>query len=328
MKKEFQLCYNFPQENFSFRIMLNGAKLKIIFIDNLIHNFKWLKIFAPQIDETFLFVVTLGCYYSDGLVINCNEMFEYLNLNKNNFYILYNTEEDQLKFSKFGFKGTLCNNNCWLDENCYKILDLEKKYNAIMVSRAISVKRHYLAREVQNLALVTNGINVDEPHGEIELPPHVYNNLYHLPTNKVNELICQSFCGLILSAEEGACYASSEYLLCGIPVVSTYSKGGRDVWYTNYNSVIVEPDEKEIALAVDQLLFAKKDPQEIREDHIKKSKNYREKIFNILQRVVDLRYKKLDFREQFYYKFKNKLHDYTNEWDFDKVFKTFDYVDF
>ena len=328
MKKEFQLCYEFPQENFSFQIILNGKKLKIIFIDNIIHNFKWLKIFAPQIDETFLFVVTLGCYYSDGLVLNCNEMFDYLDLNKNNFYILYNTIEDQEKFSKYGFRGTICNNNCWLDENCYKIIDCEKKYDAIMVSRAIAIKRHFLAREISNLALVTNGINVDEPYGEVELPPHVYNNVYHLPTGKVNELICESKCGLIFSPEEGACYASSEYLLCGIPVVSTHSRGGRDVWYTKYNSLVVDPDENEISLAVEQLKLIKKDPFLIRNEHIKLANQFRDKIFNILQNVVDLHYKKCNFKQLFLYKFQNKLHDYTQNWDFDKVFKTYNYVDF
>jgi glycosyltransferase involved in cell wall biosynthesis len=328
MKKTFELCYKFPQENFSFQIVLQGKKLKVIFIDNIIHNYKWLRIFAPQIDETFLFVVTLGCYYSDALVQNCNEMFEYLKLKKSNFFILYNTKEDVERFSKHGFRGTICNNNCWLDENCYKVIDCEKKYDAIMVSRAIAIKRHYLAREVSNLALVTNGINVDEPNGEIELPPHVYNNLYHLPTPKVNELISESRCGLILSPEEGACYASSEYLLCGIPVVSTYSKGGRDAWYNDYNSIIVEDDEKEVSLAVEHFKLVSKDPHKIRNDHIQLAQQYREKLFNILQKAVDIRYKNCDFRQHFSYKFKNKLHDYTQEWDFDKVFKTYDYVDF
>ena len=311
MKKKFELCYKFPQDNFSFQVILHGKKLKLVFIDNLIHNFKWLRIFAPQIDDTYLFVVTLGCYYSDGLVANCAEMFEYLRLNKSNFLILFNTEEDKLKFTLHGFKGIYCNNNCWLDENCYKIINCEKKYDAIMVSRAIAIKRHYLAKEVSNLALVTNGINVDEANGDIELPPHVYNNAYHLPTSKVNELISESHCGLILSPEEGACYASSEYLLCGIPVVSTHSKGGRDVWYNKYNSIIVEPDENEIAIAVEQLKLIKKDPEIIRKEHIDLSNRFREGLFNVLQKIVNRCYNGCDFRTYFSYKYK-KPHYFKN----------------
>ena len=49
--------------------------------------------------------------------------------------------------------------------------------------------------------------------------------------------------GGVFSEEEGACWASSEYLLCGLPVVSTHSRGGRDVWYSGHNSLIVEPTQ-------------------------------------------------------------------------------------
>ena len=47
---------------------------------------------------------------------------------------------------------------------------------------------------------------------------------------EVNSVLAQSRVGLCLSAEEGGMFASVEYLLAGLPVVSTPNTGGRDVF--------------------------------------------------------------------------------------------------
>jgi glycosyltransferase involved in cell wall biosynthesis len=60
--------------------------------------------------------------------------------------------------------------------------------------------------------------------------------------------------GGMFSATEGACYASTEYLMCGLPVVSTASTGGRDIWYTPHNSIIVEANETAVAAGVQEAL--------------------------------------------------------------------------
>lgn len=53
----------------------------------------------------------------------------------------------------------------------------------------------------------------------------------YLDHDEVTDAIYKSCLGGIFSEHEGACYASTEYLLCGCPVISTPSVGGRDVWY-------------------------------------------------------------------------------------------------
>ncbi len=90
---------------------------------------------------------------------------------------------------------------------------------------------------------------------------------------------------MILSPEEGACFSSSEYLLCGLPVVSTPSKGGRDVWYDEYNSIVCEPTPDAVALAVEEFVRNRRDPQRIREKHIKQAQEYRAKFINVLADV-------------------------------------------
>ena len=54
--------------------------------------------------------------------------------------------------------------------------------------------------------------------------------LRDLNTEEVRRILVQSRCGLALSAQEGAMYASGEYLLAGLPVVTTRSRGGRDAF--------------------------------------------------------------------------------------------------
>ncbi len=57
-------------------------------------------------------------------------------------------------------------------------------------------------------------------------PPTLYLNSWEV-ARKLNA--CRV--GMCLSETEGAMFAAVEYLLCGLPVVSTPSQGGRDVWF-------------------------------------------------------------------------------------------------
>ncbi|HEV2171727.1 MAG TPA: hypothetical protein VGR40_12305 [Candidatus Binatus sp.] len=70
----------------------------------------------------------------------------------------------------------------------------------------------------------------------------------------VNEINGDGLCGLALSAIEGACYASTEYLLCGLPVVSTESVGGRDAYYDSENAVMVAASPQDVMRGVSTVL--------------------------------------------------------------------------
>jgi ubiquinone/menaquinone biosynthesis C-methylase UbiE len=133
---------------------------------------------------------------------------------------------------------------------------------------------------VANLALVA-GSN----HGNAisEVPSHVYLNSRPLAPAEVFSLVTQAHCGLILSAVEGACYASSEYLLCGIPVVSTVSDGGRDEWYDDYNSIISDANPESVAAAVAEFVRRQVSPVEVRSRHIAKANDFRERFVTVLR---------------------------------------------
>ena len=277
--------YTWPSEEFPFREYFSDEKLTILIIECVIHNLSWIRQYKEKITNKHFFFVTITWHHEWILWKETNEIFKECNLNKNNFYFLCNSQKEFEIMLAYGFRGQIINNNAWLDENLYSILDIDKKYNALLIARRSDFKRHYLASKVENLALISKGHAYDQCHENLIIPPHVYDNESPLNTNQVVQKINESHVGLCLSSFEGACFASSEYLLCGIPVVSTKSVGGRDFWYDNYNSIICEDTEDSVAEAVNYFLKNKRDPEIIRSRHIEKASQQRSLFIQVLQKT-------------------------------------------
>ncbi len=95
--------------------------------------------------------------------------------------------------------------------------------------------------------------------------------------------------GGIFSAKEGACYASTEYLLCGLPVITTASKGGRHVWYTPQNSITVEATPEAVAagvqLALHKLATGEFDRQKIRQHAVDMCQGFRIELVRKVQQL-------------------------------------------
>lgn len=72
-------------------------------------------------------------------------------------------------------------------------------------------------------------------------------------------------------------------LLSGVPVVSTQSLGGRDIWYNNNNSIIVEADPSSVAVGVailkNKLISGEIKPDTIRKSHIEQTNEHRERFY-------------------------------------------------
>jgi len=320
----FKPCYVWPNRAFPFRLYLNDQNIRIFILENLQHNYEWLIEYSKDFRSTDHFFVIIGCHYQDGLVNEASRMFDFLNLDRNKFTILCNDTREINLFSTYGFKSELINQNAWLDENLVmKPIPTEKKYDAVYVARLISLKRHYLCADVPNLALVAGGsFGAEEAH---VIPPHVYLNESELSPSEVCLKINESRCGLILSDVEGASFASSEYLLCGVPVISTFSEGGRDVWYDEYNSIVVEPNPSAIRDAVLQINSIHHDPIKIRNGHILKANEFREKFIGLIAAIlskegIDYINPNLFFKRNFYHKMR-----VSREPDFEKIFKTIDF---
>ena len=112
--------------------------------------------------------------------------------------------------------------------------------------------------------------------------------------------------GVCLSAVEGAMFAAVEYLLCGLPIVSTPSLGGRDVWFDPKFTRIVEPEPNAIAAAVQELIDLRLDPAAIRAATLARMAEHRQRFTSAVQEIFDTARVGRDFAREFYEKFRNQ----------------------
>jgi len=300
----YKPSYVWPNPAFHFREYYKSNKCRIFIIENIAHNWNWLKDYRHKFRENDHFFVSLGWYFDEHLVKECDHIFEILSLRKDRFHIMFNDFSDKTMFEFYGFQGEVINQNCFLDENLFKIIDAEKVYDAIYTARFAEFKRHYLASKIDNLALIAGH---NSALSITQIPPHKYLNDRHLTPEEVNLKLSESKVGIILSAFEGACYSSSEYFLCGLPVVSTSSYGGRSIWYNDYNSITCESNPDAVDEAVKSLIYKNRDPQRIRTSHIHLSNYFRSKFIEYFQKILEESGDSIDVKKYFKENFIHKL---------------------
>ncbi|MDC1037983.1 hypothetical protein OAR31_02815 [Candidatus Marinimicrobia bacterium] len=224
-------------------------------------------------------------------------------------FLLNNLDESR-EFKKNAIPCKFIHQNALVDSNIFKPISISKTYDIIYNARLDSMKRHYLLKDCRNISLVSGYVmNIDRSKEEYlnELKkyiPHAFMINSNQPTslenfnyemgiqllksNEVNNAINSSKVGVILSAKEGACYASIEYLLAGIPVVSTKNIGGRDYFLDKRFCRIVSSNPKAIKNAVDELISLDISPNFIREETIKKMNHHLYKLKKLLRNILKM----------------------------------------
>jgi glycosyltransferase involved in cell wall biosynthesis len=314
----FKPSYLWPNPAFPFREYFTHEKLRIFIIENVPHNWEWLREYSMRIRTSDYFFIYCGWNHTEWFADQASKTLDSLHLDKKHFIYLFNSKHEMEVFASRGFHGVFVNQNAWIDELLVmKSMPTQKVYDAVYVGRRSAFKRHMLAAKVPNLAIVS-GLN----HGNdvAPIPDTVYVNSKPLLPDEVCEKINQSYCGLILSAEEGACFASSEYLLCGTPVVSTHSRGGRDAWYDDYNSIVCDPDPDQIAGAVAYFKANPRDPELIRANHVQEARRHRLRFIEAFERVLHQHgVRGLDVHRYFYENYFHKMRKSIKP-DFETIF--------
>jgi len=207
-------------------------------------------------------------YFVVSWAYSGNEYYTYCRANSIPFVILANTIQELNFYLDQGYQSIYCSQNTWLNYNFYTITDAAKEYDVVYNGRATPWKRHALLNRCAPYSKCFISYHDRDVKLSFFLPQAVHEDI---SPAQVAQVVNKSKIGIILSAEEGACYASSEYLLCGIPVISTLSRGGRDVFYTKHNSVVCVPDRQIIEDKIMSTLhnYAQYDKIKIRADHIK-----------------------------------------------------------
>ena len=151
-----------------------------------------------------------------------------------NLYFLMNSIEelDEIKKGMVDYKANFIyfNNCCFLNDQLFTInKSIKKRYDLVINGRNNKFKRHHLSTNVPNKLFIyyVNDTLQDIPDLSIYNPTKM---MYKIPRNQLSNYLNMCRMGAMLSEKEGACYASAEYLLCGLPVISTPSKGGRHVF--------------------------------------------------------------------------------------------------
>ncbi len=210
---------------------------------------------------------------------------------------LANTETEYRMFKDAGAIAAWVHQNAFISPTIFRPLpESAKRFDAVYDAKISPFKRHHLAVNIKSLALIT--ARVAEHHTEEytrsirELLPQAYwfNNPLAVDYRwmsypEINTAINQGRTGLCLSAQEGGMLASMQYLLAGLPIVSTPSLGGRDDFFHPDYARIVPDNADAVAEGVRAMCDCPVPPEEIRRRTLEKIEPHKARLFDLL---VDL----------------------------------------
>jgi glycosyltransferase involved in cell wall biosynthesis len=235
---------------------------------------------------------------------------------------LINERNVWLELQARGIPAIFCNRNAFLDERVFTVRARpERPFTAVYNARMAPFKRHLLAREIPNLLVIGGVVTESDSHEYFAslrnaIPQAHFTHAIDYRTYseaEVAALLSQARVGLCLSAVEGAMYAAVEYLLCGLPVVSTVSRGGRDEWFDSEYVRIVPDDPGAVHAAVEELIALDLSPHWIRQQTLRRMWEHRQRFFELGQSIYHRELAGRDFARDFYERFFNKMAHWRDE---------------
>ncbi|WP_428031321.1 glycosyltransferase [Ancylobacter sp.] len=219
------------------------------------------------------------------------------------FTYICNTQGEADLLNRFGQKALFLNHKFTVSEDIFRPLEgANAEFDAIYNARFVAGKRHELAAEIDRVAYVTYAEPQESRQIEFRTlwndtlernPRHALLNKLErglpvaLTHAEVNEAQNRASVGLILSQIEGASYATVEYMLAGLPVVSTRSIGGRDVFFDDAYCAVVDADPRAVRDAV-AALKARNIPREfIRAQTLKRIEPDRRRFLNLVDTLLE-----------------------------------------
>lgn len=238
---------------------------------------------------------------------------------KHHFVHLCNTMRQYELFHERGFDAIFCNQNCLVDDSIFRPLaGVHKTFDAVYDARLKRYKRHALAAKIEKLALIYDfSTAIDDPRCAAKIRhqfsgAHFFNHeragTYNALTPlQVNRRLNACRVGLCLSRREGAMYASMQYMLAGLPIVSTRSEGGRDVFFDDSFTVIVDDDPGAVRKGVDELISRDIPPHLVRHNALERAQLHRGRLISLVQRIYDSEGVNRNFELEWNHIFFNKL---------------------
>lgn len=230
---------------------------------------------------------------------------------RHRFSFLCNTPGQEAPFAAAGWPVTTLNSNMFVDDSLFCPLpEIEPIHDAIYNARLSPNKRVELAIRVERLCLIyffsrfdSSVADFHAAHARLKalMPGATFLNRLtedgceHLDPVAVNRAMNRSRVGLCLSAVEGQMRASMEYLMAGLPIVSTASIGGRDYFFDADYCAVVEPDPRQIRDAVAAMIQRNIPREHIRERTMRRVERERRRFVEFVQNLIERRGGRTDF---------------------------------
>jgi hypothetical protein len=211
------------------------------------------------------------------------------------FMALCNEQWQVPRFTELGIDAVFVGSNSFVNESSfYPVINETFEYAAVYNAALAPYKRFELASKIKTLMVITYKSPVLHEDSYETMIRNLLSSAYwandslvdsqKLRPDELPSLYGKCGVGLCLSGVEGQMFASIEYLLCGLPVVTTYSRGGRDVFFDDRYVRTVAPDPDAVAQAVDELNRMNIDRHMIREATILKIREHRERFSQALKK--------------------------------------------
>lgn len=197
------------------------------------------------------------------------------------------------------------NKACAVSETVFRPLEgVPVEFDAIYNAQLTAFKRHELSGQIERCAFVCYWVpyldhTEEEARGILRqhaqaAPGHVFVNEFdaeglpvRLSPEEVNRQLARAAVGLALSEIEGVMLANTEYLLAGLPVVTTPSLGGRSHYHDPEYCLRVAPEPRAVAEAV-AALKARRIPREyIRRKTLERIERDRSRFVDAINAVLE-----------------------------------------
>jgi len=264
-----------------------------------------------------------------GLLAQIKDLHDLLRVGypRHRFIFLTNAREENQALDRIGLPNFFCHHNAFLDERIFRPLpEVPKTLDAVYTARLDRFKRQILARHIPKWGLLYYRDHQLEAGAQSDYLAYLRRAmpgmvcLNHDPdTDAYHYRNAQAMCraynqarvGLCLSAAEGGNYATTEYLLCGLPVVSTPNQGGRDYFLDPEYSRIVEPDARAVAEAVAELAARRLSARTVRLRTLLRLRELRQGFIALVESILAEHGRHESFAAGFEAVFTNKMLGYT-----------------
>jgi len=213
---------------------------------------------------------------------------------KHRVVFLCNEEYSVGELRQAGVEAEFIHQNAFVNESVFQPTpSVARTHDALYSASLAPYKRHALAAKVRSLAMLsyTYGGTSNDAYAA-----SVRSALAHawwakdslepgqkFTTEQIVDLYARAHVGLCLSEIEGGMFVSMEYLLCGMGVVSTRSRGGRAAFWDDRCVVVCDDKPEAVAEAVTELKSRRLAPGDVRRWTLEKVAVHRERLRVLLR---------------------------------------------